>query len=302
MNIFEEYEKYCKSKGIPYQLDDKVNPYDKTTLFCPAGMQQFKQDFQDKTISDKTIANIQSCLRVNDYDEVGDGTHLIYFNMIGLFSFRQLSLKEAIDFWTSFIENSLKLKIDYVTIHPDKLKEWSSLYEGKYTIKPDDECTWSDGTSETAYCTEFYINDIEIGNIVNPRGNCIDAGFGLERLDMLVNKTESIYHNKEVLFKEAIRKIIQSGYKPSYVSQGYVLRKLLRDLYKMNGKVDNDDLIYPYFKLESERQEKMKDKYMIMKDTKKGRNKTKEWWFDTHGVDLDLLDVEKDKEPILKSE
>lgn len=129
VNIHQKYEDYCKSKGIPYKLDDKVNPYDDTTLFCPAGMQQFKKDFQDETIKDKTIANIQSCLRVNDYDEVGDGTHLIYFNMIGLFSFRHMSLKEAIDFWIGFIEGELKLKLDYVTIHPDKMEEWTPLYD-----------------------------------------------------------------------------------------------------------------------------------------------------------------------------
>ena len=29
--------------------------------------------------------------------------------------------------------------------------------------------------------------DREIGNIVNPLGTCIDVGFGLERLDMIVH-------------------------------------------------------------------------------------------------------------------
>lgn len=291
-NIYQKYEDYCKSKGIPYQLNDKVNLYNETTLFCPAGMQQFKEDFQNESIKDKTIANVQSCLRVNDYDEIGDGTHLIYFNMIGLFSFRQMSLKEAIDFWTGFIEDELKLKLDYVTIHPDKLDDWSSLYDKKYTIKPDEECTWSDGTSETAYCTEFYINNIEIGNIVNPKGNCIDAGFGLERLDMLVNKHESIYHDREFLLKEAVQKIIESGYKPSYTSQGYILRKILRDLYKMGKTVEESHPIYSYYKSEIDRQKNMKTKYLTMKDTKKGRNKSKQWWFDTHGVDLNCLDLE----------
>ena len=41
------YEEYCNKKGVKFQLDDKVNPYDNTTLFCPAGMQQFKPKFKN---------------------------------------------------------------------------------------------------------------------------------------------------------------------------------------------------------------------------------------------------------------
>jgi alanyl-tRNA synthetase len=128
MNIQEEYRKFCDLKRINFQLDDKVNPYNDTTLFCPAGMQQFKKNFNDKTYKG-TISNIQSCIRMNDFDEIGDGSHLLYFNMIGLFSFRELSIKQAIDFWLEFLEDILSLKIDYVTIHPDKFDDWKIFYD-----------------------------------------------------------------------------------------------------------------------------------------------------------------------------
>jgi hypothetical protein len=65
-------------------------------------MQQFKSLYADVSYSG-TFANVQSCLRVGDLDEIGDGTHLLYFDMMGLFSFRQLSVKDAIDFWLSFL-------------------------------------------------------------------------------------------------------------------------------------------------------------------------------------------------------
>jgi alanyl-tRNA synthetase len=290
-----KFQEHCQRYGIDFQVNDNVKPYNDTTLFCPAGMQQFKMMFNDETFCNKTIGNVQSCLRLNDCDEVGDGTHLMYFNMLGLFSFRNWSLIQTIQFWTSFIEDSLKLKIDYVTINPDKMNEWSPLYYNKYEIKEDTECTWSDGESEMAYCTEFYINDIEVGNIVNPKGNCIDAGFGLERLESLVNKTK--LDDKSVLYKEAIKKIIESGYKPGYNKQGYVLRKLLRNFCNMGLSITEDDKeIYPYYKDESERQHKMIEKYLQMKDTRKCRDKSKEWWFDTHGIDLDLLEnISEDK-------
>lgn len=295
INVVDIFQKYCQKLNIPFNIESKVNPYDDTTLFCPAGMQQFKPMFKDVGVTDYTTANVQSCIRVNDYDEIGDGTHLIYFNMIGLFSFRHLSVPEAINFWTNFIENELNLTIGHVTIHPDKLDEWSIYYQDddknvKYKIIPDEECTWSDGNGQEAYCTEFYIDDIEIGNIVNPMGDCIDAGFGLERLDMLVNKHK--YVDKGELMKEAIRKIVNSGYVPGYKEQGYILRKLLRDLYKYGYNVDNDDPIYNIYMDEVNRQNGMLDKYNKMKDTKKGRNKTRKWWYETQGVDLDLLGIQ----------
>ena len=47
-DIVETYSKFCETKGISFQLDDTVCPYDNTTLFCPAGMQQFKKKFMVK--------------------------------------------------------------------------------------------------------------------------------------------------------------------------------------------------------------------------------------------------------------
>lgn len=290
INILNIFENHCQKYKIPFQSDLDVKPYNESTLFCPAGMQQFKKMFQDKSVTGKTIANVQSCIRLNDYEEIGDGTHLMHFDMLGLFSFRHMSLKQAINFWLSFIETGLNIKIDYVTIHPDKIEEWSPLYEGKYKIQEDVECTWSDGDSDMAYCTEFYVDDIEIGNIVNPSNDCIDAGFGLERLNMIVNKVE--YNDKCELFKNAIRKIIKSGYKPAQNKQGYILRKLLRDIYKFKYEVNENDIIFPYYESECRRQKKMKIKYEKMKDSKKNQNKSKEWWFDTHGIDFELLEID----------
>ena len=54
-------------------------------------------------------------------------------------------------------------------------------------IREDNECVWTDGDI-TGYCTEFYKDDIEIGNIVNTLDTCIDVGFGLERILFILNK------------------------------------------------------------------------------------------------------------------
>ena len=185
MDVVDLYEQFCKEKGVHFQLDDNVRPYDDTTLFCPAGMQQFKDKF--KSDETGTLANVQSCIRLNDLEEIGDGTHYLYFDMIGLFSFRTMTVQEAVDFWMEFVEEVLQIKVDYVTIHPDKFEEWKSLYDNyNVEVRADDECKWTDGQIG-GYCTEFFKDDVEIGNIVNPLGTCIDVGFGLQRLNMFVN-------------------------------------------------------------------------------------------------------------------
>jgi alanyl-tRNA synthetase len=257
-------------------MDNNVKSYDDTTLFCPAGMQQFKSKFIDLDTKG-TISNIQSCLRLNDIEEIGDGSHLLYFNMIGLFSFRELTVQETINFWMEFL-NLIKIKPDYVTIHPDKL-DWGEYYKQfDVEIKIDDNCKWSDGEIG-GYCTEFYKDDIEIGNIVNPLGTCIDVGFGLERLEMSLTGTG---RTKEETLKETIFKIIDCGFTPTYNKQGSLLRKLLRICYLNNIKIEHE-----FYEQEIIRQEKILQRWERLKD--KHKDKPKDWWWYTHGIDLNLI-------------
>lgn len=253
-----------------------ISSYDDTTLFCPAGMQQFKSNYKDLNCRG-TLSNVQSCLRLNDIDEIGDGSHLLYFNMIGLFSFRELTVPQTIDLWMDFL-NRIGIKPDYITIHPDK-EDWRDWYKNyDVEVRYDEGCKWSDGEIG-GYCTEFYKNDIEIGNIVNTSGDCIDVGFGLERLELiLTGKTKT----KEETIKETVMKIIESGFKPSYVKQGYILRKLLRICYKEGIRIEHS-----FFDDEVKRQERNISKWNKLKE--KHKDKSKEWWWETMGIDLDLM-------------
>lgn len=313
IDLTKRYQEFCESKGVSFKLDDRVNPYDETTLFCPAGMQQFKKDFANQELKGRTIANIQSCLRLNDYEEVGDGTHLLYFNMMGLFSFRDWTVPQTIDFWMEFLEKDLGLKVDYVTIHPDKMNDWKQYYK-KYEVdvRPDPECTWSDGSEQTkpSYCTEFYINDVEIGNIVNPNGDCIDVGFGFERLEAILNHDDLDYRRKQerrmfdkrLCYLETIEKILQSGYRPGAMKQGYILRKLFRDLLKEGGTdgMKPEDLpsdeIMEMIEKEIGRQEKMLRRYRRLKP--KHTDKDHDWWYTTHGIDVSLVPLNEEGEMI----
>lgn len=258
-------------------METSVKPYDNTTLFCPAGMQQFKSKFSDLDHKE-TLSNIQPCIRLNDINEIGDGTHLLYFNMIGLFSFREKTVQEMIHFWMEFL-NRIGIKPDYVTIHPDKIVEWSPYYKiYNIPIKWDGECKWSDGDIG-GYCTEFYKDGVEIGNIVNPLGTCIDVGFGLERLELVLGGVPT---TKNDILKETVMKIIESGFRPSHNGSGYILKNLLRTLCD-NGLV----IDHPFYNEEIKRQEINLSKYNRLKE--KNKYKSKEWWWDTHGIDLDLM-------------
>lgn len=273
MNIKEEFEKFCKNKNITYEESNNVKSYDDTTLFCPAGMQRYKSQFKDINVKG-TVAGIQSCLRLNDLDEINDGTHSLCFDMLGLFSFREMTIKQAIDFWINFIEE-LKIEISYVTIHPDK-KEWIDLYPLDIKVILDESCKWSDGEIG-GYCTEFFHKDIEIGNIVNPLGNCIDCGFGLSRLDLIVNNNTK---NGDEILLESVIKIIDSGFLPSGKLQGSILRKLIRLLWKNKIETTNEII-----KKEYDRLNKNQLRYNNL--INKHKDKSAEWWLDTHGIDID---------------
>jgi alanyl-tRNA synthetase len=277
--ITKQYREFSRTKGIEFSQNTSVRPFDSSTLFTSAGMQQYKPLFSDPTHIG-TTSNTQSCLRLGDLDEIGDGTHSLYFEMLGLFSFRQWSVSDGIEFWLEFLDG-IGGYPDHVTIHPDKLEEWCPLYKGRLPIKVDPDCTWSDGNVQ-GYCTEFYKQGVEIGNIVNPLGTCIDIGFGLERLDLVINGT--VPKTPEVILEETIMKIIESGYRPGNKEQGYVLRKLLRLLWSCGGKLD-----HLFFEQEVERQQRLRLLYDRLKP--KHSDRPPEWWFDTHGIVLsDMVD------------
>lgn len=276
------YGKFCQDNKLSFNTNSSILSPDHTTLFCTSGMHHFKNQFSDLNYQN-TFSNIQSCLRLNDLDEIGDGTHYLVFHMLGLFSFRQWSLPKTIDFWMSFLE-SINLLPHYVTIHPDKYYQWKSFYSNyNLEIKEDNQCVWQDGHIG-GYCTEFYYNDVEIGNIVNTLGTCIDVGFGGERILNL--KGLLPVSTKQEILIETIQSLLNDCVVLSNNQHGYILKKLITLLIYDKGYFD-----HPYYHQLYQQQKEKWCFYITNHQKNKFITKDKTWWLDTHGINLDRMDM-----------
>jgi alanyl-tRNA synthetase len=170
VSIFNDYD-------FPFNEDRSVIPNqdDQSTLFVCSGMQRFKSRF---TAQDKgRLSSLQSCIRTNDIDLVGDGSHLTHFQMLGNFSFGNNDYEKSCEMWRS-IDQQILLGISNIHVHPSSPHKliWEKM--GYPTIE-DVDCVWSDGTIG-GYCSEMYRGNLEIGNLVNTLGHSTDVGFGWE--------------------------------------------------------------------------------------------------------------------------
>jgi len=233
--IRSKFLKFFESRGHKIIPSASLIPEnDPSVLFTTAGMQQFKKyytnpDLAEKELGSKNVVSIQKCVRTGDIDEVGDNTHLTFFEMLGNFSFGGYGRKEAIEYAHEFITKEMGLEISYVTI-----------YEGSENVPRDDESekVWKDlgiknikeegsdvfwgptgdagpcGPTTEIYCKNAGGEDVEIWNIVFNEYFCngsreqldkgeakleklpvlgVDTGMGFERLVSVVQKKESVY-------------------------------------------------------------------------------------------------------------
>jgi alanyl-tRNA synthetase len=101
----QKYISFFQSKGHAAIASASVIPdNDPTVLFTTAGMHPLVPYLLgQKHPSGTRLTNVQKCIRTQDIDEVGDNTHLTFFEMLGNWSFGDYFKKEAIEWSFEFL-------------------------------------------------------------------------------------------------------------------------------------------------------------------------------------------------------
>ncbi|GAC1315439.1 MAG: alanine--tRNA ligase [Chloroflexota bacterium] len=112
---------FWQDKGSRLQPSSSLIPYnDPTVLLTTAGMQQFVPYFLGKDRPPHTrYISVQKCFRTSDIDEVGDRSHLTYFEMLGNFSIGDYFKAEVIPWALEFSTQHLGLEKNrlWITVH-----------------------------------------------------------------------------------------------------------------------------------------------------------------------------------------
>ena len=241
--IREKFLVFFRERGHTIVPSSSLIPDDPSVLLTTAGVQQFKLYYTGdadpllsihpnlgRSFASKNVASIQKCFRTSDIDEVGDESHLTFFEMLGNFSFGGYGKKEAIEYGFDFITKEMGLRISYVTIFQgsdavpkDAESEmiWRTLGISDIREEGIEDVFWGPtgssgpcGPTTEIYCTNAAGQDVEIWNIVFNEFFCtgsreqllagsakltplerkgIDTGMGLERLAMISQNKKNIF-------------------------------------------------------------------------------------------------------------
>ena len=213
----EAFLDFFASKGCVRRPSDVLVPQeDKTVLFTPAGMNQFKREFMglgDPSFTRATTC--QKCVRTGDIENVGKTPrHMTFFEMLGNFSFGDYFKREAIHWGWEFLTRTLKVPADRLTVtvyldDDEAFGIWNKeigLAPDRITRMGEDDNFWPAGAPThgpdgvCGPCSEIFyhadgIEEVEIWNLVFTQFNRvgpglleplpnknIDTGMGLERM------------------------------------------------------------------------------------------------------------------------
>ncbi len=290
---------------------------DPSVLFTTAGMHPLVPYLLgEKHPSGNRLTDHQKCLRTGDIDEVGDASHLTFFEMMGNWSLNDYFKKESIGFSHEFLTKILGIPQEKISVTvfkgDDQVPKDMEAYEAWKSLGYPDERihflgrkeNWWGPAGETGPCgpdTEIFydMGKPKCSDNCGPACNCgkyveiwnnvfmeydkqkdgtykkmqihnVDTGLGLERVLCILNGEKSVYDTeifapimnglqKEtgVQINEQNLKIFRiladhlraitfilgddKGVSPSNVDQGYVLRRLIRRVYRHLKSLCNPD-------------------------------------------------------------
>jgi alanyl-tRNA synthetase len=236
---------FFEARGHAIVPSSSLIPDDPSVLLTTAGMQQFKPYYLGeldplsaihpnlgRALGAKNAASIQKSFRTSDIEEVGDDSHLTFFEMMGNFSFGGYAKKEAISYAHDFLTKELGLEISFTTIFggysavpkdEESRRAWQRL--GIVDIREEgmEDNFWGPtgtsgpcGPTTEVYCKNAAGSAVEIWNIVFNEfyfpgsreeflsGSStkklerigtmgVDTGMGLERLAMISQNSRTIF-------------------------------------------------------------------------------------------------------------
>jgi alanyl-tRNA synthetase len=115
------YLKFFEEKGHKVIPSSSLIPKDNPTLLLTtAGMVQIQPYILEQAVPpSKRLASCQKCFRTTDIEEVGDATHMTFFEMLGNWSVGDYFKKEAIAWaWEFYTER----------LHLPKERLWTTIY------------------------------------------------------------------------------------------------------------------------------------------------------------------------------
>ena len=130
--IKRKYIKFFRKNAHKEIINFSLIPEnDPTVLFTTAGMHPLVPYLLGQNHPQgKRLVNIQKCIRTQDIDEVGDNTHLTFFQMLGNWSLGDYWKEEAIKLSFEFLTKELKIPKERLGI---------SIFKGDKDAPKDDE-------------------------------------------------------------------------------------------------------------------------------------------------------------------
>ena len=243
-DLRQKFLKFFEKRGHKIMPSSSLISSDPSVLLTTAGMEQFKSYFtleKDplKELGTQRVATCQKCFRTSDIDEVGDESHLTFFEMLGNFSFGKEICDDPQDFsskgyfkraaihWAfEFLNQILDLKSlrffvtvfkgeDGIPFDKESFEIWEKeigIEKEKILLKGKEDNFWGPVGLEgpCGPTTEIHLEGIEIWNLVfnqyyqDQQGNLtLLKAFGVDT-GMGLERLTMIYEGKENVFETSL--------------------------------------------------------------------------------------------------
>ncbi len=199
MNARELRSKFLEffdGKGHHRLPSDSLVPDDPSLLFTSAGMVQFKPYISGAAKAPfPRITSCQKCLRTTDIEEVGNASHLTFFEMLGNFSIFDYFKEDALKWSWEFLTSPQWLALDpaklCVTVYKDDDEAFAiwrklGLPESKIVRLDEDKNFWPAGAPSEGPngpcgpCSEIFFQTVPDSELAGDYLVDADAGRWLE--------------------------------------------------------------------------------------------------------------------------